>query len=107
MKNKDNMYKILKISWLFRKIIGTSGSGKSALLRCLNALEDINDGDVLGYNLFDKKANINKLREDIGIVFQGFNLFPHKTVSENITMAPQSLKKISKGEAEKMLLQEL
>ena len=68
-------------------VIGPSGSGKSTFLRCLNALETVTAGEVsiLGHNLFDKNANINKLREDIGMVFQGFNLFPHMTVLDNIT----------------------
>ena len=72
--------------WL---LLGASGSGKSTFLRCLNALEEITYGEVsiLGHNLFDKNANINKLREDIGMVFQGFNLFPHMTVLENIVMS--------------------
>ncbi|WP_294354976.1 ATP-binding cassette domain-containing protein, partial [uncultured Clostridium sp.] len=72
-------------------IIGPSGSGKSTFLRCLNALEEINEGEVsiLGENIFDKKTNINKVREHIGMVFQNFNLFPHLTVLDNITMAPK------------------
>lgn len=84
-------------------IIGPSGSGKSTFLRCLNALEEITAGEVsiLGHNLFDKKANINKLREEIGMVFQSFNLFPHMTVLENIIMAPVELKKLSNDKAEK------
>lgn len=88
-------------------IIGPSGSGKSTFLRCLNALEEITDGEVsvLGHNLFDKNANINKLREDIGMVFQGFNLFPHMTVLENIVMAPTLLKKSSRVEAEKKAIE--
>ncbi|MCA9748340.1 MAG: methionine ABC transporter ATP-binding protein, partial [Romboutsia sp.] len=75
-------------------------------LRCLNALETVTAGEVsiLGHNLFDKNANINKLREDIGMVFQGFNLFPHMTVLDNITMAPKMLKKSSKEEAEKVAI---
>lgn len=88
-------------------IIGPSGSGKSTFLRCLNALEEINGGQVsvLGHNLFDKKENINRLREDIGMVFQGFNLFPHLTVLENITMAPKLIRKVSKAEAEKQAIE--
>ena len=84
-------------------IIGPSGSGKSTFLRCLNALEEINEGEVsiLGENIFDKKTNINKVREHIGMVFQNFNLFPHLTVLDNITMAPKLLKKKDKREAEK------
>lgn len=88
-------------------IIGPSGSGKSTFLRCLNALETVTDGEVsiLGHNLFDKNANINKLREDIGMVFQGFNLFPHMTILDNITMAPKILKKYSKEDAEKIAIE--
>ncbi|MGL5642198.1 MAG: amino acid ABC transporter ATP-binding protein [Paraclostridium sp.] len=88
-------------------IIGPSGSGKSTLLRCFNALEEVNSGEVsiLGHNIFDKKANINRLREDIGMVFQGFNLFPHLSVIENITMAPKSIRKTSKEEAEKQAIE--
>ena len=84
-------------------IIGPSGSGKSTFLRCLNALEEINEGEVsiLGENIFDKKTNINKVREHIGMVFQNFNLFPHLTVLDNITMAPKLLKKKDNREAEK------
>ena len=84
-------------------IIGPSGSGKSTFLRCLNALEEINEGEcsILGENIFDKKTNINKVREHIGMVFQNFNLFPHLTVLDNITMAPKLLKKKDKREAEK------
>lgn len=84
-------------------LIGPSGSGKSTLLRCLNGLEEINGGDVIvrGESLTDKKVNINKLRENIGMVFQSFNLFPHLTVLKNITLVPTQLKKMSKEEAEK------
>jgi len=81
-------------------IIGPSGSGKSTLLRCLNRLEEIQSGTItiLGQELVNNK-NIDKLREDIGMVFQSFNLFPHLTVLENMTLAPLELKKMNKKEA--------
>lgn len=84
-------------------LIGPSGSGKSTFLRCLNRLEDITDGTVVvdGYQISDKSIDINKVRENIGMVFQHFNLFPHLSVLENITMAPVDLKKMSKDEADK------
>ena len=83
-------------------LIGPSGSGKSTLLRCLNLLEDVNAGEVIvdQKNLTDKNTNINKVRENIGMVFQHFNLFPHLTVLENITLSPIELRKCSKKEAE-------
>lgn len=83
-------------------VIGPSGSGKSTFLRCLNALEEVDGGEVLvlGNDIFKKGANINRIREDIGMVFQNFNLFPHLTVLENIVMAPQLIKKVSKKDAE-------
>jgi len=81
-------------------IIGPSGSGKSTLLRCLNRLEEIQSGTItiLGQELVNNK-NIDKLREDIGMVFQSFNLFPHLTVLENMTLAPLELKKMNQKEA--------
>lgn len=84
-------------------LIGPSGSGKSTFLRCLNRLEDITDGTVVvdGYQISDKSIDINKVRENIGMVFQHFNLFPHLSVLENITMAQVELKKMSKDEADK------
>ncbi|MFU2203241.1 amino acid ABC transporter ATP-binding protein [Streptococcus hyovaginalis] len=84
-------------------IIGPSGSGKSTFLRTLNLLEGITSGKVIvdGYELSDPKANIDKARENIGMVFQHFNLFPHMTVLENIMFAPIELGKLSKAEAEK------
>ncbi|MFV8044378.1 amino acid ABC transporter ATP-binding protein [Streptococcus pluranimalium] len=84
-------------------IIGPSGSGKSTFLRTLNLLESITSGKVIvdGYELSDPKANIDKARENIGMVFQHFNLFPHMTVLENIMFAPVELGKLSKEEAEK------
>ena len=84
-------------------IIGPSGSGKSTFLRTLNLLENITSGKVIvdGYELSDPKTNVDKARENIGMVFQHFNLFPHMTVLENITFAPVELGKESKEEAEK------
>ncbi len=85
-------------------LIGPSGSGKSTFLRCLNALEAITAGTVVidGFDLTDKKKiNINKVRENIGMVFQHFNLFPHKTILENLTLAPIKLLNKPKEEAEK------
>ncbi|MDN5371197.1 MAG: glutamine transport system ATP-binding protein, partial [Carnobacterium sp.] len=78
-------------------IIGPSGSGKSTFLRCMNALEEITGGKVIidDFDLTDPKQDINKVRENIGMVFQQFNLFPHLTVLENITLAPKELKKES------------
>jgi len=84
-------------------VIGPSGSGKSTMLRCINHLETINKG-VLKVNQMpvnDKKTNINHLRRDIGMVFQHFHLYPHKTVLQNITLAPMKVLGKSKGEAEK------
>ena len=84
-------------------VIGPSGSGKSTFLRCLNKLEDATDGEIVidGFDITDKKVNINKVRENIGMVFQQFNLFQNMTVIKNIMMAPVSLKKMTKAEAEK------
>lgn len=83
-------------------IIGASGSGKSTFLRCLNRLEDITAGHVLiqGVDITDKKVNINEIRQEVGMVFQHFNLFPHKTVLDNITLAPIKTRGIPKAEAE-------
>ncbi len=88
-------------------VIGPSGSGKSTFLRCLNKLEDVTSGKIVidDYDITDKKTNINKVRENIGMVFQQFNLFPNMTVKKNIMMAPVELKKMTKEEAEKKALQ--
>ena len=82
-------------------IIGPSGSGKSTFLRTLNGLEEITSGTVIvdGYDLTNTKTNLNQVRQEVGMVFQQFNLFPNMTVLENITYAPLELKKMSKDEA--------
>lgn len=82
-------------------LLGPSGSGKSTFLRCLNQLEVATGGMIIvdGYNVTDKHTDINKVRENIGMVFQHFNLFPHMTVLENIMLAPVELKKMTKEEA--------
>ncbi|MBQ8056861.1 MAG: amino acid ABC transporter ATP-binding protein [Ruminococcus sp.] len=82
-------------------VIGPSGSGKSTFLRCLNKLEDVTSGTIIidDFNITDDKVDINKVRENIGMVFQQFNLFPNMTVKKNIMMAPVTLKKMTKEEA--------
>ena len=88
-------------------IIGPSGGGKSTFLRCLNKLVETTSGKIVidGYEITDKKVDINKVRENIGMVFQQFNLFSHMTVLNNITYAPLTLKKMSKEEAEKKAIE--
>ncbi|WP_028856479.1 amino acid ABC transporter ATP-binding protein [Psychrilyobacter atlanticus] len=81
-------------------VIGPSGSGKSTFLRCINMMEEITSGKVVvqGKDLTDPKVNINKVRQNVGMVFQHFNLFPHKTVLENLMLAPMKVKKMKKTE---------
>ena len=88
-------------------MIGPSGSGKSTFLRCLNRLEKITSGHVVvdGHPISDPNTNINKVRENIGMVFQHFNLFPHLTGKENITLAPTELKLMGKEEAGRKALE--
>jgi polar amino acid transport system ATP-binding protein len=85
-------------------VIGPSGSGKSTFLRCLNLLEQPTRGEILieGVSITDKHNDINKLRQKVGMVFQQFNLFPHLTVMDNITLAPVKLKKMAKEQAEEI-----
>ena len=84
-------------------LIGRSGSGKSTLLRCINGLEKINSGEIeiAGHKVTSDAAQLRKLRKDVGIVFQSYNLFPHLTVGENIMLAPKIVKDVSKAEARK------
>lgn len=84
-------------------VIGPSGSGKSTFLRCLNLLETVTEGEVYVDDecINDPKVDVNKIRQKMGMVFQQFNLFPHLTIMENITLAPVLLKKMSKEEAVK------
>ncbi len=88
-------------------VIGPSGSGKSTFLRCLNLLEAISGGHVRinGVDLADKKIDINKVRQKTGMVFQHFNLFPHKTVLENLMLAPTKVKKVSAEQAKNKALE--
>jgi len=87
-------------------VCGPSGSGKSTLIRCINELELINSGTLIvnGHNLADPRTDINLLRAEIGMVFQQFNLYPHMTVMDNITLAPVKVKAMKKAEAKKLAL---
>ncbi|MEQ6280055.1 amino acid ABC transporter ATP-binding protein [Kluyvera cryocrescens] len=82
-------------------VIGPSGSGKSTFLRCMNALETVSEGEVVvnGFAVHDKKTDLNKMRESVGMVFQRFNLFPHMSVLDNLLMAPMSLRGMSRQDA--------
>ncbi|MBO8126643.1 MAG: ATP-binding cassette domain-containing protein [Firmicutes bacterium] len=88
-------------------IIGPSGSGKSTMLRCINRLETIQKGKLFvdGYEISNPKLNITPVRAEIGMVFQHFNLYPHMTVLENITLAPRKVRKMSEAEAEEIALE--
>jgi len=88
-------------------IIGPSGSGKSTFLRCLNLLETPTSGEIIinGISLTDKNTNINQVREEVGMVFQRFNLFPHMTALRNVTLAPVKVKKMSQEAADSLCLE--
>ena len=90
-------------------VIGPSGSGKSTFLRCLNRLEDITSGDVIvdGFDISSKAVNINKMRENVGMVFQHFNLFKNLSVIKNLMLAPVDLKKANKEQAREQALRML
>lgn len=88
-------------------IIGPSGSGKSTLLRCINLLENVQDGKIMidGVDLTDENTDINSVRTEVGMVFQHFNLFPHKTVLENVCLAPIKVRKWSNEDAERKAIE--
>lgn len=90
-------------------IIGPSGSGKSTMLRCINKLEEVTDGKIIvdGVDITDKHVNINKVRENIGMVFQHFNLFTNLSVLSNLMLAPVDLRKVTKAQAREQALQML
>jgi polar amino acid transport system ATP-binding protein len=101
----NNCHALKKVTTTIKRgevvvIIGPSGSGKSTYLRTLNQLETISEGDIIvdGVDMYDTRTNINKLRENIGMVFQSFNLFPHLTVKENVMLAPLKVSKRPKKE---------
>ena len=83
-------------------LIGASGSGKSTLLRCINLLERVDDGQVLldGADVTDPRVDVDDVRRRIGVVFQAYNLFPHMTVLDNVTLAPRVVRKVPRREAE-------
>jgi polar amino acid transport system ATP-binding protein len=90
-------------------IIGQSGSGKSTALRCIDRLETIDSGTIqcCGHAVHDNALNLRDLRKDVGIVFQSYNLFPHLTVKQNITLAPQSVKKMGAAQANAIAMEVL
>lgn len=90
-------------------VIGPSGSGKSTFLRCINVLEKPTKGEIIvdGFNLTDPKTNINKVREEVGMVFQHFNLFPHMTALQNVALALELVRKLPKAQAESVAFEML
>jgi ABC-type polar amino acid transport system ATPase subunit len=88
-------------------VAGPSGSGKSTLIRTINCLEEVQSGEILvdGHSIQGPKANVNRLRQEIGMVFQQFNLFPHLTALDNLTLAPMKLKRLKRAEAEAMAME--
>ena len=90
-------------------IVGVSGSGKSTLLRCINLMEEVDAGNIWfdGQNLMDLNVNLNALRQKIGMVFQSFNLFNNKNVIDNCTLAPMTVKKMNKAQAQEIAIRHL
>lgn len=111
-KHYDEFHALLDVNFNVKEgeivvVCGPSGSGKSTLIRCINKLEEITSGTLVvnGQDLSDAKTDINKVRQQAGMVFQHFNLFPHKTILENITIGPIKVKKMSKQEANSKAMQ--
>jgi polar amino acid transport system ATP-binding protein len=108
----NNCHALKKVSVTVKRgevvvIIGPSGSGKSSFLRTLNQLETVTDGDIVidGINMYDPSTDINVLRENVGMVFQSFNLFPHLSVKENVKLAPLKVSKLDKDLVDKEAIQ--
>ena len=110
----DDFHVLKNINFYVKKgeivvVCGPSGSGKSTLIRCINGLEDIDDGQIVvdEIDIHASKKNLQEIRGEVGMVFQHFNLFPHLTILENITLAPGLVKKVKKEDAETCVLFEL
>jgi len=105
----DDFHVLKNINFYVKKgeivvVCGPSGSGKSTLIRCINGLEDIDDGEIIvdDIDIHKSKKNLQEIRSEVGMVFQHFNLFPHLTILENITLAPGLVKSVKKDEAKKI-----
>jgi len=108
----DNFHVLKNINFYVKKgeivvVCGPSGSGKSTLIRCINGLEDIDEGEIIvdDIDIHKSKKNLQEIRGEVGMVFQHFNLFPHLTILENITLAPSLVKNVNKDEAKKIALE--
>nr|WP_309109199.1 amino acid ABC transporter ATP-binding protein [Arcobacter sp. CECT 8983] len=108
----DDFHVLKNINFYVKKgeivvVCGPSGSGKSTLIRCINGLEDIDEGEIIVDNIdiHKSKKNLQEIRGEVGMVFQHFNLFPHLTILENITLAPSLVKNVNKEEAKKIALE--
>ncbi|WP_072680536.1 amino acid ABC transporter ATP-binding protein [Arcobacter sp. LA11] len=108
----DDFHVLKNINFYVKKgeivvVCGPSGSGKSTLIRCINGLEDIDDGQIIvdEINIHASKKNLQSIRGEVGMVFQHFNLFPHLTILENITLAPGLVKNVKKSESKKVAME--